>query len=45
MLSPLLGNGKYCGNIVPPELETTGNRLYIKIAAMGYQYRFKLTYR
>ncbi|XP_029168402.1 cubilin-like [Nylanderia fulva] len=45
ILSPLLGNGKYCGSVVPPELETTGNRLYVKVAAMGYQYRFKLTYR
>ncbi|XP_050461753.1 cubilin-like [Cataglyphis hispanica] len=45
MLSPLLGNGKYCGNVAPPELETTGNRLYVKVTGTGYQYRFKLTYR
>lgn len=45
MLSPLLGNGKYCGEITPPELETTGNRFYIKATGRGYNFRFKLTYR
>jgi len=45
MLSPLLGDGKYCGEVTPAELETTGNRFYIKAAGNGNHFRFKLTYR
>ncbi|XP_011637168.1 cubilin-like [Pogonomyrmex barbatus] len=45
MLSPLLGNGKYCGEVIPPELETTGNRFYIKATGAGHHFRFRLTYR
>ncbi|RLU24405.1 hypothetical protein DMN91_002494 [Ooceraea biroi] len=44
MLSPLLGNGKYCGNVLPPELETTGNQLYVKATGNGPYLNFKLTY-
>nr|XP_012218853.1 PREDICTED: cubilin-like [Linepithema humile] len=44
-LSPLLGNGKYCGNVTPSELETTGNRVYVKATGNGLNFRFKLTYR
>ncbi|XP_039305004.1 cubilin isoform X2 [Solenopsis invicta] len=43
--SPLLGAGKYCGEVLPAELETTGNRLYIKAAGSGFGFHFKLTYR
>ncbi|EZA59389.1 Cubilin [Ooceraea biroi] len=45
MLSPLLGNGKYCGNVLPPELETTGNQLYVKATGNGPYLNFKLTYK
>ncbi|KAH0948163.1 hypothetical protein HN011_006977 [Eciton burchellii] len=45
MLSPLLGNGKYCGSVLPPELETTGNHLYVKATGNGPLLNFKLTYR
>ncbi|XP_071569184.1 cubilin isoform X2 [Temnothorax nylanderi] len=45
MLSPLLGNGKYCGEVIPAELETTGNRFYVKATGSGNHFRFKLTYR
>lgn len=45
MFSPLLGNGKYCGEVIPAELETTGNRFYIKATGTGQHFRFKLTYR
>ncbi|TGZ53188.1 Cubilin [Temnothorax longispinosus] len=45
MLSPLLGNGKYCGEVIPAELETTGNRFYVKATGTGNHFRFRLTYR
>ncbi|KAL0113327.1 hypothetical protein PUN28_012468 [Cardiocondyla obscurior] len=45
MLSPLLGNGKYCGEVPPAELETTGNRFYVKATGSGHNFRFKLSYR
>ncbi|XP_012062648.1 PREDICTED: cubilin [Atta cephalotes] len=45
MLSPLLGTGKYCGTVLPAELETTGNRFYIKATGVGLNFGFKLTYR
>ncbi|XP_029048305.2 cubilin isoform X2 [Osmia bicornis bicornis] len=43
--SPLLGVGKYCGEVAPAPLETTGNRLYVKVAGTKPNVNFKLTYR
>ncbi|KAK2582770.1 hypothetical protein KPH14_005035 [Odynerus spinipes] len=43
--SPLLGNGKYCGDVAPAPLETTGNKLYVKAAGVVGNLMFKLTYR
>ena len=45
MLSPLLGTGKYCGTVLPAELETTGNHFYVKATGVGRNFSFKLTYR
>lgn len=45
MFSPLLGNGKYCGEELPAELETTGNRLFVRAVRNAPYLRFKLTYR
>ncbi|KOC70062.1 Cubilin [Habropoda laboriosa] len=43
--SPLLGAGKYCGNVIPAPLQTTGNRLYVKALGIRSNINFKLTYR
>ncbi|CAK9795155.1 Cubn [Anthophora quadrimaculata] len=43
--SPLLGVGKYCGNVVPAPLQTIGNRLYVKALGIRSNINFKLTYR
>lgn len=43
--SPVLGNGKYCGNAIPEPLQTTGNQLHVKITGVKYSTRFKITYR
>jgi hypothetical protein len=28
--SPILGKGKYCGEVLPPKLTTTSNNAYLK---------------
>lgn len=43
--SSLLGSGKYCPNDTIPTLQTTGNRLYVKVTAVRPKLRFKLTYK
>ncbi|KAG7199007.1 hypothetical protein KM043_013159 [Ampulex compressa] len=43
--SPLLGAGKFCGDVLPAPLRTTGNRLYVKAVGTRPNVRFKLTYR
>lgn len=45
--SPLLGNGKYCGNSTESTeiLMTTGNKLYVKAVGSGSHLEFRLTYR
>ncbi|XP_044011009.1 cubilin [Aphidius gifuensis] len=45
--SPLLGNGKYCGNTTYSNnvLTTTGNKLYVKSVGGGSHVSFYLTYR
>ncbi|XP_014475365.1 PREDICTED: cubilin [Dinoponera quadriceps] len=43
--APLLGNGKYCGEEPPAELETIGNRLFVRAVYHGSPMSFKLTYR
>lgn len=45
MFSPLLGNGKYCGEVLPAELETTGNLLFVRAVRNGPVSRFKITYK
>ncbi|EFN89302.1 Cubilin, partial [Harpegnathos saltator] len=45
MFSPLLGNGKYCGEVLPAELQTIGNLLFVRAVRNGPHLRFKLTYR
>lgn len=45
--SPLLGTGKYCGDVLPEPMQTTGNRLYVKLVGVNYKpnVNIKLTYR
>ncbi|XP_012136673.2 cubilin [Megachile rotundata] len=43
--SPLLGAGKYCGEVTPAPLQTTGNRLYVKAVGTKRNMNFKLSYR
>ncbi|KAH0568173.1 hypothetical protein KQX54_019308 [Cotesia glomerata] len=43
--SPLLGDGKFCGNTVPETLMTTGNKLFVKTVGTGTHVSFKLEYR
>ncbi|XP_033326417.2 cubilin [Megalopta genalis] len=43
--SDLLGDGNYCGNIMPPDLESSGNRLYVKYASIRPRARLKISYR
>ena len=45
MDSPLLGNGKYCGQVLPAPLKTTGNRLYVKLSGVKHSIDIKLAYR
>ncbi|XP_046466404.1 cubilin [Neodiprion pinetum] len=43
--SPLLGNGKYCGQNIPGLLTTTGNQLYVYVVGTKSGTQFKLSYR
>ncbi|XP_057337332.1 cubilin-like isoform X2 [Microplitis mediator] len=43
--SPLLGDGKYCGNTLPETLMTTGNKLYVKTVGTGTHVNFALEWR
>lgn len=45
MFSPLLGKGKYCGEVLPAALETTGHRLFVRTARNAPYFRLKLNYR
>ncbi|CAH1989272.1 unnamed protein product [Acanthoscelides obtectus] len=42
--SPFLGNGKYCGSIVPEKLTSTGNNLYVKYKG-NRNSKFRLRYQ
>ncbi|XP_043479110.1 cubilin-like isoform X2 [Leptopilina heterotoma] len=43
--SPLLGEGKYCGDSLPSSLMTTTNKLYVKAVWLASSAKFKLSYR
>ncbi|XP_076766726.1 cubilin [Xylocopa sonorina] len=43
--SPFLGAGKYCDNVIPAPLQTTGNRLYVKVRGIESNTSFQLSYR
>ncbi|XP_060536860.1 cubilin [Cylas formicarius] len=45
--SPILGNGKYCGNDIPSPnvLKSTGNHIYVKYTGSGLIQGFKLKYQ
>lgn len=42
--SPLLGNGKYCGESTPANLETTSNHLYVKFSSKSRVRGFIMKY-
>ncbi|XP_078037937.1 cubilin [Augochlora pura] len=43
--SNLLGDGNYCGNVLPPSLTSSGNRIYVKYASVRRKARLKILYR
>ncbi|KAJ3659671.1 hypothetical protein Zmor_011346 [Zophobas morio] len=43
--SPILGDGKYCGDQLPSILKTTGNNAYIKYQGQSSAANFKMRYR
>ncbi|KAH0809453.1 hypothetical protein GEV33_013339 [Tenebrio molitor] len=43
--SPILGQGKYCGEVLPPKLTTTSNNAYLKYTGVHNVANFELRYR